>query len=82
MLLSWSVFFVQSSFSKPEPKPKPESKVSVKTDEMIKPKAAEIESVLPKTETKVDPKINSKVNLYNMPSCGKGFLGSVIDVLI
>lgn len=64
---------------KVEPKPAPTAETVI-TD--VKAAASEVEtSVAKPTEAKA-PTRNPKLNMYDAPSCSKGFLGTVIDTLI
>ena len=64
----------------PKPSPKPEPKVEATIRPTSSP-AAGTSPIKPLTDSPYAPK-NPKLNLYNTPSCNKGFLGTVIDILI
>lgn len=74
---------------KPEMAVKPQPKPEIRSNPIAETVVDEVKPV-PKVETpvakppteRVAPVRNPKMNLYDSPSCGRGFLGTVIDVLI
>lgn len=77
--------------SRPQPKPQAEAKVEPKAQprpaaETVFSDSKAVKEVQPSvdkplTETRT-PFKNPKLDMYNAPSCSKGFLGTVVDILI
>ncbi len=66
---------------KPEVKPQPTAEVKVQSAPETKVSVKE-ESIVPVQEKAAAKTIDPRMKMYNTPSCGRGFLGTVIDVLI
>jgi curved DNA-binding protein CbpA len=68
---------------KPEVKPQPTAEVKVQVQSAPETKVSvKEEAIVPIQEKAPAKTIDPRMKMYNTPSCGRGFLGTVIDVLI